>query len=710
MKLALLVSLAFIGSSFTSASPVERIVNLLEELKAKTTQEGKVEEQIYNKYACWCEKTSKRKADDIVDGQEEMRSLGQTILKLKGKIATLTAEIEKLSADIKANEEEQEKLTSVRSKENAAWQAESEETKQALAALQEAIKVLTKATTGKTGLLQIRQQVTMNAVRNVINKMPSNAALPAKHLNLLSEFLTAKDGYAPQSATIQGILSDMYTTFSKDLQTATNDEATANHDYEDLMAKIETENNEFKSTRARKQNQKAEAEDRLADTTKAYDDTEKQLKADTEFFDATKTACEDKHKEWTERSGLREAELEGINKALELLSSDEARELFAKSIKPGVETFLQIGSTPALLQDSAAAPIAKAYNALKAEVKKSHSIRLAALAVEVRTAKVGHFDEVIKAIDEMIKTLQEEGAADLAKKTQCLNEYQKIDLAVQDLDWKIKNNVAEIAKYEKLIALRQNQKAKAVKKKEETEQYIKDITADRHAEHDAYETAKKDDQDAVALLEQAKVTFSEYYKKNDIKMGPIQGSVKGVLLQEEPEFAVSADQAPDATFSHKGNNKLQGKDIISLFDYIIEDLNDELANEKKIEEKAQEDYEAEMATAQKLVDELVAKITNLEDIIAKRKSDKEAESKDMQENNEDRTAELDYEEKIKPDCNWILKAFTQRADARAAEMNGLSAAKDFLAGYQQSQSALLEKSKKFDDQKFGNIGFLGISH
>merc|ERR1719420_222814 len=216
---------------------------------------------------------------------------------------------------------------------------------------------------------------------------------------LLEDFASSKAGYAPQSATIQGMLGDMYLTMSNDLESATQDEATQNKDYEELYASIEKENNEMKATRARKETEKAEAEAMLADTTKTYDDTEKQMKADTEFFDQTKKACESKHEEWTTRKELREEELAGIDKALELLTSDEARELFAKSIKPGVETFLQIGSTPALLQDSAAAPIAKAYNALKAQVKKSHSIPLAALAVQIRTSKVGHFDEVIKAID-----------------------------------------------------------------------------------------------------------------------------------------------------------------------------------------------------------------------------------------------------------------------------------------------------------------------
>merc|ERR1719316_774738 len=210
--------------------------------------------------------------------------------------------------------------------------------------------------------------------------------------------------------------------------------------------------------------------------------------------------------------------------------------------------------------------------------------------------------------------------------------------------------------------------------------------------------------EAIKVITSAKGVLQMYYKKHKIEMGPIQGSVK--MLQEEPAFDVDQDDAPDATFSNKGSNKLESKGIISLFDYIIEDLEDELANEKKAEAKSQEEYQAEMATAQKLVDDLEEKKVTLETIISKRKEDKEEENKDMKANNKDRDAELAYESKIKPDCDWILKAFDQRAAARAAEMDGLATAKEFLAG----KTALLEKSTKFDDAKLPSIGFLALSH
>ena len=42
--------------------------------------------------------------------------------------------------------------------------------------------------------------------------------------------------YAPQSATIQGILRDMYMTFAGDLEDSTMTEATQNKDFENLIA------------------------------------------------------------------------------------------------------------------------------------------------------------------------------------------------------------------------------------------------------------------------------------------------------------------------------------------------------------------------------------------------------------------------------------------------------------------------------------------
>jgi len=300
----------------------------------------------------------------------------------------------------------------------------------------------------------------------------------------------------------------------------------------------------------------------------------------------------------------------------------------------------------------------------------------------------------------MVSTLNDEGDADRAKKNQCNDEYQQIARTVSDLDWKIKNNDAKINKLESLIEMRTEEKAQTISQMDDTNDYIKKITDDRKEEHEAFQNAQKDDKAAVELLNTAKDALTAFYKKNDVDVG--------ALLQADPAFAVSEDQAPEASFSGKGNRKGQSKGIVALMDMIIQDSEDEIVNDGKAEAKNQADYEGEMDTANELLKDLGAKKVSLEEIISKRKDEKTEENSDKKDNNKDRDAELKYQDKIKPDCDWILKAFDGRASARSAEMSGLTSAKEFLAGKTSLLQVEAEAPVKASADKLASITFLGV--
>merc|ERR1719474_779108 len=158
--------------------------------------------------------------------------------------------------------------------------------------------------------------------------MPTFVALKPAQAVLLSEFTASKESskYTPQSLTIQGMLADMYENFARAVQEATNTEATRNRNYEEFMEEKAKELAALEAEKADKEEKKAKAEEDLADATQEYDDTEAQMKVDIEFFDETKKSCKAKHEEWVERSSLRQEEIEGVQKAIEILSTDEARE------------------------------------------------------------------------------------------------------------------------------------------------------------------------------------------------------------------------------------------------------------------------------------------------------------------------------------------------------------------------------------------------
>merc|ERR1712139_258302 len=102
------------------------------------------------------------------------------------------------------------------------------------------------------------------------------------------------------------------------------------------MATYQKQLNTLQETLVKKEQKKTEDDIQLADATQTYADSEEQLKAEIKLFDATKKSCTEKTSDWSKRSSLRTTELEGISKALEILTSDEAKELFGKAIKPGI--------------------------------------------------------------------------------------------------------------------------------------------------------------------------------------------------------------------------------------------------------------------------------------------------------------------------------------------------------------------------------------
>jgi len=706
-----------------TGSPVEKVVLLMKDLKSKIEQDGENEQKIYDKYACFCDNALKGKADAIETAQAAIRKLGQEILKLRGLVASLTAKITELKEDIRVNLEAQAEKTAIRQKENGVYMAETTELKEALVALEKSVLVLQNGTSpaliqgGGADASSTAAQARA-ATKAVLKALPTKAALDPAQLSQLMSFMQAGEAFAPQSTTVQGILRDMYDTFAADLETSTANEAKANRDFEVFIHLKTEELKELREELAYTEKEKVEAEQQLAEATSLYDTTEEQMKADIKYFDVTKAGCMQKYSEWSQRSELRGEELEGIEKALTILTADESRALFGKAIKAGKEVGAEESYYPSLLQvgsdgtAGAEVAVSRAYAELRAQASSAHSFRLAQLAVLVRSAKYGHFQAVIKAIDEMIRVLKEEDAADIAKRDQCKEEYKQVDSTLGDLAWKIKNNEAVIAKLDKKIEQRDEERLATIEEIQKVEEQMQAMTEQRRAENKEFQEKKEDDETAISLLKKAKAELTKYYANNKIEMGKIQGSVKGLALQqEEPEFKVSQWQAPDATFSDKGNRKFEAKDIFSIMTYLIEDLTDEIRNGMKDEEETQLQYEKAMEAARQLQADLQKKERSLEVTIARLTEERGEERGDLRDNSLKHENEVEYKQSITPDCDWILGAFEGRAKRRTAEMNGLSGAKDQLVGA--SEAALLQKGSqdtaKTDDTALGKISFLGLS-
>jgi len=705
---------------------VARVVTLVEELKAKILADGKAEQKAYDKYACWCEATSARKANDIHQAMTDIKALGAKILSNKGLVATRAAEIAELARNMETNRREQAEATAIRAKENGSYNDNKALMEQTMNALQRAIEVLSGAGT-KTALLQMdkpRDELTLlrtaAAVHEAVKYMPADHQLSPKQLSMLSSFTAdpaefydqkaqKKESYSPASATIQGILKDMYDTLAMNLEHATEVEATRFKNFEGISALSAKELHTLTITKTKKEEEKADAEKVQADAQQAHDDTKAEMEASVLLFDDTKKVCTSKSIEWSERVRARTEELHGIEKAIEILGSDDAKALFNKAIKTGKETFLQVASSHTSSKPEVQRRV---FNVLKTAATASKSLRLASLAASVR--QEGHFGNVVREVEKMIANLEKEQKDDFDHKDWCKEETFKNEQEASRFEYKIEKLNGKLAKFVGHLEELEASRTATIAHLRDVRDDILRMEEVRAEERATFESKKADDEAAVALLAAAIESLIAFYKNNDTGMGEIQGSIN--LLQgqrREPVFEVSADQAPDATFTSAGKSTGEAKGITSTLTMIKEDLEDEIKNGEKDDAETSALHDKELTEAKTLRQDLLNKKTDLEEAISQVNEEIDSHNEEKADREGDRDAEHEYLWSIKPDCTWILTTFDSRREKRDTEIAGLHEAIGMLQGaLEESQAAgepvALVQSRKqaFNDNSFGNIHLL----
>merc|ERR1719174_3041247 len=292
-------------------------------------KEGEEDEEIYDKLACWCETNDKAKNKAIKDAEAKIKDLTVSIEELTAASARLNAEIKNLKKEVAENQDALDQATAIRAKELAEFNEEEKELLLSIQGLKTAVTVLSKVQGGASFL----QNTNVNGVANVISyQLSAHASLLEGVLSwhqrdVLQAFVqspqdyfdaepTFKQSYAPQSGEIFGILNQMKESFETNLAETQKDEAANVASYEDLKA--------------------AKEEEIQAGLSQI--ETKTALTADEEFLMMLKEKCSVTDAEWEERQKTREQEIEACSKALAVLTSDEAHDLFTKTFNPA---FLQ---------------------------------------------------------------------------------------------------------------------------------------------------------------------------------------------------------------------------------------------------------------------------------------------------------------------------------------------------------------------------------
>jgi len=478
--------------------------------------------------------------------------------------------------------------------------------------------------------------------------------------------------YAPQSTQIQGILKGMYDTFTGDLEKANAEEADSQKAFEELMA---TKQKELETLQATLEQQKADDASKLkklAESEELQDNTKTQLEADEKFFAETKDGCKVKATEWNDRSRLRTMELQGVSKAVEILTNEDAQKIFQAS----TSTFVQLS---AITHRASSQRRNSVYQKLAGLARRYHNFSMTQLAAHLRDS--GHFDKVIGSIDGMIEILRKEEQSDIEHRDRCQNADGKNKNDMEDLDHSIEKTTKNIerlaSEIERLYDEIEVLDAAIAKTKKEMDEALelrnKDVLD--------FKQALKDDAAAIDLVEQAKVAITKFYKQNGIPLALVAKSHEEPD-EDEPEYTVDKDKAPETSWSGAdyGGRKSETVGVISMMDMIKEDLEKEMKTGRADDAEAQQMYESLRATMQESLDAALGSKVTTEKELAETKSEKAAAEESLAQKNADQAAEKDLKDAIYSDCSWVATHFDSRRTKRRAELEGLAEAKSYLAG------------------------------
>merc|ERR1719172_307655 len=682
--------------------PTTRVVKLLQGLHDQIEEDGKTEEDLYFKFVCWGQKVIKTKTGSNAEAQARIDELKAYLADVdSGKIEFTTEreDLEKQQAELEAEIKVQ---VDTRKKEKKDYEAAQAEMKMAIAALKKAIEVMKEGTSlaQESSLISIRAKLNEGAQEKAMESAALDRAVaigqqyltkgdalflqrvltgevPKADWKKLNRKATFKQSYQARSGNIIKLLEQLLAQF-EDAQKASEDKE---NKAAEIFSKLKDSLDDQLSVCLKALNDaaaegasKGETIDNCEAEIAAL---EKQIELDTKHIKQTQTALDDMKAEYKDRKALRAGELEAISKAIGVLTSDEARDTFSKASES--QGYLQTATGGALLlQTGQRAERRSTEEALRAVASKTGDRRLLGLATLVSQ---GHFDEVLKAIDEMIHTLKKEGDEDLEIKEDCEKTRAKktreaiLDSrSIDEMTDTVTKLLAEIAELKAEIKQKNERIA-------ELQEEMKEAIMNRKAEAMEFKKTQMLDKMALELINKAKDVLESFYKDNDLVLAQqprSKASATPPLLAQQPG---QAPPPPPSTWNQPYGGKAQESGgISSVMQMLADDIQKDLDKAKTDEEKAIEEHKTFVKETEASIEDLETAISDLEATMSEKAMEVE-KSKTMREaRKQGLDATMKTYSDLAPNCDFYQTNFPVRRKNRAIEIDGLMKAKGILKG------------------------------
>jgi septal ring factor EnvC (AmiA/AmiB activator) len=430
------------------------------------------------------------------------------------------------------------------------------------------------------------------------------------------------------------------------------------------------------------------------------EDTEEALAEDTKFLAELEKNCATKTAEWEVIKATRAEEMVALADTIKVLNDDDALELFKKTLPSASASFVQITESSASMRKRALA-------VLRGRTRQARQQRPALDLIELALqGKQMGFEKVISMIDEMVVNLHKEQEGDDSLKAYCDKEFDESDDKKKQLELSISDSETAIEEMEgaiKTFAEEIEALKDAIKALDKS---VAEATEMRKNENEEYKTLMANDAQAKEVLLWAKNRLNKFYNPKLYKPPPkrvlsaeddIVVDMGGTLAPTAPPGGIagtgiffaqvsahtSKKAAPPPPPAAPGAFQKKGEEatgVIGMIDILIKDLEKEMQEETVSEKDAQADYETMMGDAaakraadSKLMTEKEGAKADTEEMLQAETDKKAATTKELMQ-------KLTYIKDLHVECDWLLKFYDVRKEARDSEIDALGKAKAVLSG------------------------------
>merc|ERR1719235_2002691 len=654
MMRTFLLAVAFASSL---SSPVGKVVTTLQAMQTQLSKEQKEDTEAYEKMSCWCETNEKEKTAAVAAAKKSIDDLTAAIETGTAKSAELKSTLVKLGKSVKKNSEALKSATGLREKEAAEFSEEEADLSSSLDSATQAVDALSKqnaflqgATPTAESLLQIKAGVRAALLRGTEHLSEHQQLMMHEYLHQPADF----QSYNSRSGAIFGVLGSMKDTFTADLAQARKDEALAVSDYEGLAAAKNEEIGAAKKMTVDKTQELATTDEDLANAKHDKELTIKQLSTDEAFLLDLADRCAMESKAYDNRTAERSVEIKAVGEAIAILNDDSARDLFTSTL-----SFAQIKARSSRQRRQQASSL------LRAAAKKS-TTHAAALVEVAEAAKLDAFKEVIGMVDEMVTALKKEQEDEVKHQEFCAKELKENLASQAATEDTISDLTATIATLEADIDTLATEIEELEAQVVEMKVQVKKASEDRAAENAAFQQTVADQRTTQALLKKALKKLEAVYSSEP----------KNETAPAESFVQLKIDQPAMPTYERSSS----GGGVLDLLQGIIHEAAMLETDAIAAEQDAQSSYVSFVTDTGKSLEAAQRSIVKKEEEKAEKEAARLSAISSKKGSEKELMALKKYEAELHTSCDYVLKNFEVRQEARSQEMDSLGQAKAILSG------------------------------